>query len=181
MPPRSKVELLPDDVRAELDRKLVASSFSDYEELAAWLTDRGYAIGKSAVGVYGQKMERRLRAIRASTEAARLIAEAAPDEQDDRSNAIISMVQTELFDGLVALQDADEVEDPAERVLLMGKLAKNIATLTRASVARNKWAREVRQQIDAALAAMKKEGFDADTIDELQGRVRIYLPSNQRE
>ena len=53
-------------------------------------------------------------------------------------------VLTEIFDALLAMQDAEEEPDPAKKVEILGKAAKNIATLTRASVTRNKWAQEVR-------------------------------------
>ena len=171
MPPRSKIEQLPDDVRADLDRKLIEDGFSNYVELAQWLTDRGHAIGKSAVGVYGQNLQRRLDAIRASTEAARLIAQAAPDEADERSNAIISLVQTEIFESLLALQDAAEEADPAERVAILGKAAKNIAALTRASVTRNKWAAEIKTKIDTAAAAVKQIASEAGISQEAMAAI----------
>lgn len=171
MPPRSKIEQLPDDVRADLDRKLIEDGFSNYVELAQWLTERGHAIGKSAVGAYGQNLQRRLDAIRASTEAARLIAQAAPDEADERSNAIISLVQTEIFESLLALQDASEESDPAERVAILGKAAKNIAALTRASVTRNKWAAEIRTKIDGAAAAVKKIASEAGISEEAMAAI----------
>lgn len=157
MPPPSKIDLLPEDVRRALDTKIVANGFGGYVALSAWLSDKGFAIGKTNVGNYGQKLERRMAAIKASTEAARMIAAVAPDDADERSNAIISLVQTEIFDSLLSLQDAaDEEADPAERIDLLGKAAKNIATLTRASITRNKWADEVRVR-DAARAELLKE------------------------
>ncbi len=146
MPPRSAIEQLPVEVRAELDQKLIANGFAGYVALSEWLTEHGFEIGKSAVGVYGQNLQRRLSAIRASTDAAKLIAQAAPDDADERSNAIISIVQTEIFEALLALQEAEEVSDPADRIAILGKAAKNIATLTRASVNRHKWATEVREK-----------------------------------
>ncbi|MGH8037018.1 MAG: DUF3486 family protein [Stenotrophomonas sp.] len=157
MPPRSAIEQLPDHIRAELEQKLIANGFSGYVQLAEWLTDHGFTIGKSAVGVYGQNLQRRLSSIRASTEAARLISQAAPDDADERSNAIISLVQTEIFEALLSLQEAADEDDPGERIAILGKAAKNIATLTRASVSRNKWGVEVRK---AALleAAQRVEG-----------------------
>ncbi|HEL3849942.1 TPA: DUF3486 family protein [Stenotrophomonas maltophilia] len=150
MPPASKIDQLPQDIRAELDTRLIASGFGGYVGLAEWLTEKGFSIGKSAVGAYGQKLERRLAAVKASTEAARLISQAAPDDADERSNAIISIVQTEIFDALLALQELEEGDeegmDPGKRIALLGKAAKNIATLSRASVNRHKWATEVREK-----------------------------------
>lgn len=184
MPPPSKIDLLPPEVRAELDRRLIAHAFGNSVGLSEWLAEKGYEIGKSAVGLRGQRLKRRLSAITASTEAMKMVAEAAPDDADDRSNAIISLVQTDLFEALVEFQEAaaedDDAITPAERIALYSKAAKNIATLTRASVARNKWAAEVRKNIAATLEALKKEGFDAGTLAEAEKRISIYLPANNR-
>lgn len=181
MPPPRKIDLLPEDVRQELDGLIIGNGFGGYAGLSEWLAGKGFEISKTAVGAYGQKLERRLAAVRASTEAARLIAAAAPDDADERSNAIISIVQTEIFDALLCMQEAtDEDVDPAKRVEILGKAAKNIATLTRASIARNKWAAELRTKIAAALEALKKEGFDTGTLEEAEKRINIYLPANNR-
>lgn len=166
MPPRSKIDQLPEDIKGELNTKLIDGGFANYVELAEWLTERGHAIGKSAVGVYGQNLQRRLNAIKASTDAARLIAQAAPDDADERSNAIISLVQTEIFESLLALQEATDESDPAERVAILGKAAKNIASLTRASVARNKWATEIKAKVDEAVAEVKQIGSKAGVSEE---------------
>jgi hypothetical protein len=171
MPPRSKIDQLPAEVRAEFDRELIARNFSGYVELSEWLAARGFTIGKSAVGVYGLNLQRRLDAIRASTEAARLISQAAPDDADERSNAIISLVQTEIFESLLALQEASEETDPAERVTILGKAAKNIAALTRASVARNKWATEVKAKVEAAVADVKKIASQAGISEETMAAI----------
>lgn len=55
MPQVPKVAQLPVEVRAELDRRLVESGFSDIRGAAAWLTDLGHKVGKSAVGQYAQR------------------------------------------------------------------------------------------------------------------------------
>lgn len=161
MPRRSMIGGLPAEVRAWLDRTLAAGNFSGYELLELELKQRGYSIGKSSIHRYGQKLERRLAAIKASTEAAAAIAAAAPDDEDNRSNAIISLVQTEIFEALLAMQEAEETDDPGERVAVLGKAAKSIATLTRASVTRNKWAGEVREKLERAkqVAASEAEAI----------------------
>jgi hypothetical protein len=179
---RSKIEKLPDTVRTEIDRLLIKAGFSGYEWLVDQIRDElGVDPGeKSSVQRYGSKLQRRLAAVKASTDAARMIAEAAPDEADERSNAIISLVQTEIFDSLLAMQEAEEEANPAKRVEMLGKAAKNIATLTRASVARHKWASEVRARIEAALAKLKQQGMDGATLDAVQSQISIYLPANNR-
>ena len=52
MPPRPKVELLPADIRKELDSRIIVNRFGGYEVIAAWLAQKGYPIRKSAIGAY---------------------------------------------------------------------------------------------------------------------------------
>lgn len=176
MPGPSKIDQLDPAVRAELDRRIVANGFSGYVALAEWLAEQGCEIGKSAVGQRGLQLKRKLALIKASTESARMIAAAAPDDADERSNAIISLIQSEIFESLLSLQEAAEEDDPAARVEILGKAAKNIATLTRASVARNKWATEVRGKVAAAMADVKKiatgAGVSEDTMAAIDARLQ---------
>lgn len=155
MPRRPKIETnLPDDVRRWLDRALADGNFSGYERLEELLRERGYMISKSALHRYGTKLERRLSAVKSATEAAKLMADAAPDDQDARSGAITAMVQVELFEALVNLQEAtDEEVDPVERTKMLSIAAKNIATLSRSSVNLKRYQAEANQR--AAEAAVK--------------------------
>lgn len=166
---RSKIMALPAEVRRWLDASLVEGNFNGYELLELALKERGYTIGKSAIHRYGQNMERRLAAVRASTEAARQIAEAAPDDADQRSAAVISLVQTDIFNVLLLLQEA-EGADPEDRLKLMSRAAKSIAELSRASVNQKIWQAKVQDKINARMAALEgeatpgKAGFDLETL-----------------
>lgn len=175
MPKREAVRALPEDVRSWLDKSLIQGNFSGYELLEGALRDRGFQISKSAIHRYGKKFERRLAAIKASTEAARMLTEGAADDQDARSEAVIALVQTELFETIVNLQEAaDEEIEPAERVKLLSSAAKNIATLTRASVNLKEYQAKVREKDAAKLAQMEgdaksgKRHLDLDTIKQIR-------------
>ena len=177
MPTRPAVAQLPEPVRAELNARLAASGFSGYEGLAAWLTEQGFEIGKSSIHRYGQALERKLAAIKASTQAAQMIAEAAPDDEDSRSAAVISLVQTDLFDALLALQESEEA-DPGQRVKLLASAAKSIADVARASISNKRYASEVRGKLDTAMKALEaqaahgKAGLDPETLRRV--REEIY-------
>lgn len=179
MPAPSKIDLLPPDTRRELDRRLIANGFGGTVALSEWLAGQGYEISKSTVGVHNQRLKRRLAAVTASTEAAKLIAATAPDEADDRSNAIISLIQSDFFEALVEFQDAQDADGeaikPAERIALYSKAAKNIASLTRASVARLKWAAEVRVKIDAAASDVRKLAAGAGVSEETLAAIDARL------
>jgi len=163
----SSITALPEDVRRWLERALTERGFSGYEELEALLRDKGYTVGKSSIHRYGQKIERRMAAIKASTDAAKLITEAAGDDQDARSEAVIALVQTEMFESIIAIQEAGDGELSAEdRLGLMSKAAKNIATLTRASIAQKQFKATVLKRLQEmeADARTGKRTLDAETL-----------------
>ncbi|MDR2261567.1 MAG: DUF3486 family protein [Azoarcus sp.] len=169
---RSKISKLPVDVQRWIETALIESNFSDYRALADMLGERGYSISKSAIHSYGQKMEQKLSAIRASTEAARMLVESAPDDQDARSEAVISMVQTELFDAIFSLSKAQDAESAGERIETLSAAAKNIATLARASVNQKRYRAEMQERARAAAekaaALAVKGGMSAGTVAEIR-------------
>ncbi len=174
MPRRGKIATLPPEIRAWLDAELVKRGFGGYLDLEQRiLAEHGVKVDHSTLHRYGEKLERKLAAIRASTEAARSIAEAAPDDADLRSSAVISLVQTEIFDVLVNLQEAsDEDVDNVTRVKLLSQAAKNIATLSRASVNQKKWQVEVRSRAAVAAervdALTRRGGVSAELRDQIR-------------
>lgn len=172
---RAKVTQLPDDVRRQLDAELVKRGFSGYDALETWLHGIGISIGKSSIHRYGKNLERKLAAIKASTEAARLIAAEAPDDADQRSGAVMSMLQTEIFEMLVDLQDASEEDDPVKRAKVLSSLAKNIASLTRASVHQKRHEIEIRAKAEATADKVarlaKKGGLSAATVDNIKREI----------
>jgi len=164
---QSTITALPEEVRRFLERALTEQNFSGYEALEEMMRDKGYAISKSAIHRHGQKIERRMAAIKASTEAAKLIVEAAGDDQDARSESIIALVQTEMFDSIIAIQEADDDDlSAADRLGLMSKAAKNIATLTRASIVQKQYKATVLKRLSEmeADARTGKRTLDAETL-----------------
>ena len=59
MPPRSKVAMLPQAPRDELERRMVERGFSGYEELADWLKKQGYQIAEDSVQRMGPSCARK--------------------------------------------------------------------------------------------------------------------------
>jgi hypothetical protein len=174
---QSSITALPKEVRIALDRELSARNFSGYEALEDWLRDQGFEIGKSSIHRYGQKIERRMQAIKASTEAAKMIVEAAGDDQDARSESVIALVQTEMFDSIIAIQEAGDEDGenkltPADRLGMMSKAAKNIATLARASIAQKQFKTTVQAKAaevaDKAARLASKGGMSPDAAAEIR-------------
>lgn len=168
----SKVRELPEEIRAELDRRLADSGFRGYVALERWLRSRGFEIGKSSIHRYGQRLERSLAAVKASTEAARAIASAAPDDADERSAAVMSILQTEIFNTLVALQELRDEDDPDQRLKTLSRVTQAVSHLARASVSQKRWLVEVKARAEAAAKTAqniaKKGGLSEEAAAEIR-------------
>lgn len=55
---RSAIEMLPDDVRRQLDHEIRKSRFSGYKQHSEWLKHQGYEISTSAVHRHGQQLQK---------------------------------------------------------------------------------------------------------------------------
>ena len=112
MPPRSKVAQLPADMREWLHKALVDRAFGDIvaltEELNAKLKEGGVAIyvGKSAVGAESQKVKRAQETIKAATEAAKIISESSRDDGNTRGEAVMALIETEMFECILQIREA---------------------------------------------------------------------------
>lgn len=181
MPPRGKIAQLPEALRAWLQKALVERGFGDIvaltEELNALCKEGGVAIsiGKSAVGRESQRVQRAQEAIRATTEAARLIAQSAPDEGDHRSAAAMALVQSEVFELLLKIRESDEIDDPVERLGVMNDAALGLSRMSRSRVNQARWADELDKRAQDAAARVaqlaKKGGMDARTVSEIRASI----------
>lgn len=167
MPPRSKVAALPRELKAWLDQHLVENNFSGYEALSAELGARGYSIGKSALHRYGSEFEEKLAALKMSSEQAKAVVQAAPDDEGAVNEALMRLVQEHLFKLLMATGDDQKMDLP--------KVAKAVAELGRASVVQAKWKAEVRARAEAAANQIekiaKKGGLNAETVAEIRREI----------
>lgn len=165
---KSSISRLQPEIKTYIEAML-AMGAQTLDELIADLRERfpaeahaGDLPSRSAIGRYGQKLERRLSAIRASTEAAKLIQAQAGDDKDARSEALTALVQTELFEAILALQEADDPDtDPADRIGMLSMAAKNIATLTRSSVNLKQFQGKVEKDTRERLLAEQRAALDA--------------------
>ena len=152
---------MPTAVREWLEQALIDSKFSGYKELEELVKAKGFDISHAAIHRHGQKLERRLAAIQASTRAAEAIAKAAPDTADNRSAAVTAMIQTSLFDALMDLQDAEGME-AEDRIATLAKASQGFAKLATSSINLKKYQAEVQAKLDG-LENQAKQG--KGTID----------------
>lgn len=165
---KSSIARLPAEIKAYIEAMLATGS-QTLDELikdlqARFPAEASAAVlpSRSALQRYGSKLDRRLAAIKASTEAAKLIQAQAGDDKDARSEALTALVQTELFEAILCLQDADDPEaDPVDRVAMLSAAAKNIATLTRSSVNLKQFQAKVEEETRRRLLEEQRQKLDA--------------------
>lgn len=149
MPPRSKVDLLPEPIRKELEQRLIGSAFADYRGHAEWLASKGYEIRKSAVAAWGQSFEDRMQMLRTSYAQARAVVDAAPDDEGAMNDALIRLGQHKLFG---VLQESEEELPPK----VLAAIMRAIADVGRTSIAQKKWMVEVKAKGSAVIDEMAK-------------------------
>lgn len=171
------IDRLSSEHKKLLDEKLTTNGFHGYVELTEWLSELGYEISKSAVHRYGQKLEKKLSAIQASTQASLLIAEAVPDDGDARSQAVLSLVQTEIFNALVALQDLEDDDslDPVKRLSMITKAGKGISEIVKASVLQKQHALDVREKAEKTAQEVEVIAKTGGLSDETANLIRAKI------
>lgn len=165
---RSKVLALPDDVRRDLEARLIGGGFQAYDELTFWLKGQGYEISRSAIHRYGSKLDQRISELKRSTDQARALVQAAPDDSADMSEALMRLLQEKLF---TCLMEMDVDPEAAS----LGAIAKAMAPLARASISLKKHAAEVaekaRAAADAVDAIARKGGLSADSANDIRAAI----------
>lgn len=189
MPPVSKIAKLPEDVRLWLHQTFVERAFGNIEgvteELRAKLQEAGIAvyIGKSAVGAESQKVKRAQEAIRATTEAARLIAETSKDDGDDRSAAVMALLQADFFEVLLKMREAGEEVDDDLRLGRLVDASLAMARLSKSRIAQAEWRGEVMKraklEADAVAKIAKAGGMSKDQVNEIRARILGIAPKAQ--
>jgi hypothetical protein len=168
MPPRSKVYELPADLRAELDRRLIDSGFGGYRDLAAWLNEQGYQIGKSALHTYGSDLEEQWSETMGRLhESGRLAEQYVAGAEDgaglSMTKTSIRMAQDAILRLQINLQRA--ADDPAAAAKTLSAVTRALADIGRLDLSIARWDDEQRQAAAAEAAADLVRRAEAATGD----------------
>jgi hypothetical protein len=165
MPKRSLCTMLPEEIRQELNRKLIENNFSRYCELESWLGEQGFSVSYSSIHRYGKDFSAQIEAMRRTTEQAKAIAEVLKDEQNDLADALCRLVQHKAFEALIN-------EDSK---LPLDKLGAMISSLNRASVTVRKYQDQVREKAQVAAdeiaASVKQRGLSDEVACQIRAKI----------
>jgi len=148
------VAKLPREIRDELNRRLVDGSFANYGSLSVWLRKQGYNFSLKTISKYGDKLERRLEAVRLATAQAREVVEATGGDDDKMNEALRRLVQQHLFAVLVELSP-----DPKHQNL--NSIARSVAEMGRASIMQKKFMEEMAKKLATKLAVAEGRVVEA--------------------
>jgi|GEM_PF-452049 len=157
MPPRSKVATLPQELRDELERRIVERAFSGYEELTGWLQQQGYQIAEDSIQRYGARLHQKIESLEQSAHQAKAIAGAAPEARATIVDATIDLLNERVFS---ALMDAEQIEQND-----IVRLSRTVGDLSRISIARQRWAEEVRSRLEQHKQAARESRAKAERVE----------------
>jgi len=168
MPKRSSITTLPKAVKEWLDKSLVESEFSGYEALSAALSEKGFSISKSSLHRYGSEFEESLQAIKLSTEMAKAVVEACPDNANDFGEALTRLVQQKSFEVLTKM----EVDPQKVKLTDLGKM---VSLVNRSSIDIKKYAAEVKAKTIEAAKEIEKVAKKGGLSDEAVQAIRKQI------
>ncbi len=172
---KSKLSRLPPEVKAFIEAE-IASGKHTLNDLIALLQKRfpGAELpSRSGVGRFTQKMERRLEAVKATTEAAKLIRAHAGDSEDARSEALLAMVQTQMIETIVSLREIDDEDiDHEDRLTKLGRVGQNIAAMARSSITLKRYQSETQERAKAAAETVDKIASKGGLTAEVAAQLR---------
>src|SRR5713101_3248980 len=194
MPARSKVAMLPAEVRTELDRRIVEQAFSGYQDLAEWLQGQGYHIAHDSVQRHGSRLQQKIEAMERLAEDAKALTAAAAQAGDSIVDVTIQLIHQRV---LSMLLDAPEPEESSSSSIAAGaphsdrgalqlrdlvRLTRIVADLSRVSIARQRQAEQMKSQLELEKRAAGNRSAESEgpVSEEAYHRIRIALFGDRR-
>jgi hypothetical protein len=163
MPARSKISLLPEPVKADLDRRLIEGSFSGYRELEEWLEGLGFEISHTAINRYGRKFEKQLEDLKVAAGQSKAIVETLGDDANSLGDAV---TQLALQKALVALQqiDPESIDPESKYPYEWTKVLNAIGKLSSQAIANQQHRAKIATELKAIEVAAKSNSQDSEAL-----------------
>ena len=178
MPKPKKIDLLPEEVKKDLEARLIEKGFGGYCELSDWLADQGYSISKSAIHRFGSEFKENLEKMNVVAHQTKAIIEAFPDEEDIAAQALSRLSQTQMFNILNGMNINAVVQDLGDGEDAVNKYTKLVGAMTKLnqnSVNIKKYAAEIKAKAKAAADEigdrLTKGGLSDTAVAEIRTKV----------
>jgi len=183
MAPRPKVKLLPPEIKAELDRKLVESAFSGAIGLSEWLEGKGYSISRKTIQRYSQQFKARLDALNEQIEFSKAFADRYASDSSSMGELLNGLAQDTLCRVLIQLhqrtQNLTDEDNLGEITRLLTLVTKSLSDINRVDIAVKKYADELQEKQAAKFDSIAQEaemrGIDQEFVDYVRGTILRLL------
>lgn len=157
----SKVAKLPDEIRAAVDRQIMAGV--EYQEIADYINTMGTQVSRSSVNRYGQKFMARMETLRLAREQAKIVVESAKDDPAlEMVEAANQMAVQVILERLIDMEDIKEAKST--------EVMKALALLERSATNRERLKLEAKRKADEAVKTIEaaatagRRNLDPDTL-----------------
>lgn len=136
---------LPQEVRREVDRLLVEGNVT-YDDIKAFLAEKGYDISRSAIGRYGKEFLARYQKLRILEDQSRTLVSEAGD------GMVLEEAASKLFaQKIVEAQLSGELD-----ILELPRLVSDFAKLQSSTVARERFKSEMKNRVEKTAESVEK-------------------------
>lgn len=177
---RSFYASLKPEHRAELDRRLIDSGWTGYEEHLKWLKSVGSVPSLTVLKIYAEKYRKKLEDLKLQDDYRRAYQQEINDDIQVNSVNLIATAQRAtqfLLDRVETRMKSldDEVGDHqlAMAANTLSKVVGSIGTLNSSQVVNQKYLDEKRAKQEAALAELgeSKPGITQEFLDEIRTKI----------
>jgi len=152
---------LPAELRREVDRLLVEGNVT-YDDIQAFLAEKGYDISRSAIGRYGKEFLARYQRLRIVEDQSRTLVSEAGE------GMILEEAAAKLFaQKIVEAQLSGELD-----ILELPRLVSDFAKLQSSTVARERMKRDMAKKAEKAIDTIEKKAKTLDMPAELLEMVK---------
>ena len=154
----SKIDELPDEVKAKVDEMLLDASIT-FQEVSDWIKTKGFLVSKSSVGRYALRTGEAVKRIQdAQKQTEALVAAVKKHPENDYTNAGMMLLMDGLIKKLVVAQE--EFDD-----LPLDKAGRLITALSRTKVYKDKVRHDMKKKVELAFEGMEAEIMKAIKSD----------------
>ena len=164
---------LPDEVREDLDRLIVAGKLT-LDQMLAFLESKGQGgkVSRSALGRYSQSLDdvaKELRLVREMSIAMRAELEEVAD--GDGGRMIIESLQALLLRARMQIASEDALD--VEEVSLLARAMKDLQAALKSNVETEMKIRDrvAREAAEAAAKVATAKGISAETVEEIKAKI----------
>jgi hypothetical protein len=174
-----KIDLLPQKVRTEFDRKLIEQGFGGHQPLCDWLEEQGHSISADSIGRYARDLKAEIGKLRIAHNFATAYGYELPDDDGVVAKMLTGLIQAASYRALVQIvqesQSLDKDSDLNGFLRRLETCSRILSNATRSDVATitvAKHAADVRAKQEARMNELQSEAVAQGISSEFMDRMR---------